>query len=59
MKIHTRYNITVKIKLHTAPLRELTYDREGVFVKETASFYMFEGFTVRKANVINIREVEE
>jgi hypothetical protein len=49
----------MKIKLHTSPLKELIYDKVGVFIKETASFYMFEGFAVRKANVINIREVEE
>ena len=59
MKIHTRYNVTVKIKLHTSPLRELTYDKDGIFVKETGSFYKFEGFRIRKANVVKIREVAE
>ena len=59
MKIRARYNITVKIKLHTAPLRELIYDKVGVFIKETAQFYMFEGFSVRKANVLHIQEVAE
>lgn len=59
MKVHTRYNVTVKIKLHTSPLRELTYDREGIFSKETDSFYIFEGFRIRKSNVVKIREVEE
>ena len=59
MKLHTRYNVTVKIKLHTSPLRELTYDREGVLIKESGSYYIFEGFRVRKANVIYIKEVAE
>lgn len=59
MKIHTRYNITIKIKLHTSPLRELIYDREGVFIRESGSYYIFEGFRVRKANVIKFQEVSE
>ena len=59
MKLHTRYNITVKIKPHTSPLRELIYDRDGVFIKESGSYYIFEGFRVRKANVIGIKEVAE
>lgn len=59
MKTHNRYKITVKIKLHTSPLREFTYDKEGVFVKESESCYIFEGFRVRKANVIKIQEVTE
>ena len=57
MIINARYTITVKIKLHTSPLRELIYEKDGVFIKETDSYYMFEGFRVRKTNVIKIREV--
>ena len=59
MKINTRYNITVKIKLHTSPLRELIYDKDGVFIRESSSYYIFNDFRVRKANVINIQEVAE
>ena len=59
MNIYTRYNVTVKIKLHTAPLRELIYEKVGTFVREGKSFYIFDTFRVRKANVINIREVTE
>lgn len=59
MKVLTQYNVTVKIKLHTSPLRELTYDKEGVFIKETNSFYVFEGFRIRKSNVVKIQEVEK
>lgn len=59
MKNHARYNITVKIKLHTAPLRELIYEKDGVFIKETGSYYVFEGFRVRKSNVVKIQEVAE
>ena len=59
MKPNARYNLTVKIKLHTSPLRELTYDKDGVFVRESGSYYIFEGFRVRKANVIKIQEVGE
>ena len=57
MIINTRYAVSVKIKLHTSPLRELVYDKEGVFIKETGSYYVFEDFRVRKSNVIKIREV--
>ena len=59
MKIHTKYKITVKIKLHTQPLRECIYEKVGMFVKETGKCYVFEGFSVRKANVINIQEVAD
>ena len=57
MKIHTKYKITVKIKLRTQPLRECIYEKVGVFIKETGKCYMFEGFRVNKANVINLQEV--
>ena len=59
MKTNTRYNITVKIKLRTSPLRELTYDKDSVFVRESDSYYIFEDFRVRKTNVIKIQEVTE
>jgi hypothetical protein len=57
MKIHGKYKVTVKIKLHTQPIRELIYDKVGKFVKETVTYYIFDGFRVRKANVIDIQEV--
>ena len=57
MITNTRYAVTVKIKLHTSPLGELIYDKEGVFIRETGSYYVFEGFRIRKTNAIKIREV--
>ena len=53
-----RYRVTVKIKLHTSPLRELEYEREGVFVKESSSYLVFKEFRVRKSTIINIRRIE-
>jgi hypothetical protein len=57
MNIHTRYKVTIKIKLHTRPLRELTYEKVGKLIKETSKCYIFEEFQVRKTNVIEIQEV--
>lgn len=57
MKIKGKYKVTVKIKLHTQPLRECIYEKVGVLIKETSKCYMFEGFRVNKANVINMQEV--
>lgn len=57
MKHHAVYNITIKIKLHTSPLRELIYDKTGTFLGETKSYYVFEGFRVRKSTVVGIQEV--
>ena len=56
MKVGNRYRLSIKIKLHTSPLRMLEYMREGVFVKETAKCFVFKDFMVRKANVIGILE---
>lgn len=56
--IPTRYyRVTVKIKLHTSPLRELEYLKEGMFVKETKSCFIFGDFRVRKENVVTIVEL--
>lgn len=52
------YCVTMKIKLHTSPLRELEYDKEGVFVKETSSYLVFNGFRVRKETIVNIRRIQ-
>ena len=57
MKTNTRYKVTVKIKVYTSPLREIIYEKVGTFVKESSSFYIFDAFRVRKANVIEIQEV--
>ena len=57
MNIGTRYKVTVKIKLHTSPLVELVYDKQGALVRESNSYYIFDGFRVRKANVIKMQEV--
>lgn len=54
---HNQYKITIKIKTHTSPLYELIYDRIGKFIKETSAYYVFDGFRVNKANVMNIQEV--
>lgn len=51
------YNITIKIKVHTKPLREVVYEKTGAFLKETSTNYIFDSFRVRKANVIKIQEV--
>lgn len=52
------YIVTLRIKSNTYPLRELEYDRAGMYVKETAKCLVFDGFKVRKDNIINIRRVE-
>lgn len=57
MNLYTRYKVTVKIKLHTSPLRELVYDKVGVLIAETVKYYVFDEFRVRKDNVIKIQEV--
>lgn len=49
-----RYCVTIRIKVHTSPLREIEYEKEGVFIKETKSYLIFDSFRVRKENVINI-----
>lgn len=48
------YRVTSKIKVHTSPTREIEYEREGKFIKETTSLYKFDTFIARKENVINI-----
>lgn len=54
-----RYKVTVRIKVHTSPLRELEYDKEGVFIRETRSYYVFTGFRLHKNTVVNIVELSE
>lgn len=50
------YTVTKKIKLHTKPLREVTFPLTGVFVKETAHSLIFRGFWVKKSVVVSIEE---
>lgn len=51
------YKITQKIKLHTQPQRVIVVEREGVLVKETEKFYIFEDFRAQKSTIIKIEEV--
>lgn len=49
-----RYKVKAKIKLHTQPVRYLEYEKEGIFSKETSSFYIFKDFRVKKNNILDI-----
>lgn len=57
MTIKKRYKILAKIKTHTSPLCELTYEKVGTLIKETNAFYVFDSFRVKKSTVICITEV--
>lgn len=57
MNILKRYKVSAKIKTHTQPLCELTYEKIGTLIKETKSFYFFDSFRVKKSTVISIQEV--
>ena len=57
MTLKKRYKISAKIKTHTNPLCELTYEKIGILVKETKSFYFFDSFRVKKSTVTSIQEV--
>lgn len=48
------YQITKKIKIHTKPQREVLVTQLGRFAKETEHTYRFSGFSVNKANVVEI-----
>lgn len=54
MKIGETYKVTKHIKLHTKPLCEADVSITGRFVKETESYYYFDRFRVRKANIVEI-----
>lgn len=58
MKIGETYKVTKHIKLHTKPLREADVSITGRFVKETESYYCFDWFRVRKANIVDTKIVE-
>ena len=51
------YKVTSEIKIHTKPLHTVRFDRTGIFKKETPSYYIFDTFRVRKANVVCITKV--
>lgn len=53
------YTIAKKIKIHTKPLQEVVVPQTGLFVKETASYYIFVGFKVRKNCVVDIEKVNK
>ena len=57
MKTNKQYKVTIQIKVHTRPLREIVYEKIGTFLKETNASYIFDSFLVRKANVIKLQEV--
>ncbi len=49
-----RYIVRIQRKLHTKPLRTLEYTKEGSFIKETPSYYIFDTFKARKDTVVEI-----
>ena len=51
------YRVTKRIKIHTKPLVEVNITLEGVFVKQTKNHLIFDGFRVRKSNVVTIDEL--
>lgn len=55
MKHGATYRVTRKIKTHTSPLRTVTYDEVGRFVKETSNMLIFDTFRVKKSTIINIK----
>lgn len=57
MKVGAVYKVTRKIKTHTSPLRVITYDEEGRFVKESSSMLIFDSFKVRKSTITDIKLV--
>lgn len=57
MKSGKVYSVTKRIKIHTSPLAEVDVVKQGKFVKETSSCYIFDTFRVNKSNVISIDEM--
>lgn len=55
MRANTKYEIIKKIKIHTKPTIFIDVRMEGIFVKETNNYYVFDSFKVRKENVVNIK----
>ncbi len=52
-----KYSVVKKIKLHTKPLVEIEIPQTGLFIKQTGSYLMFNGFKIRKQCVVSIKEV--
>ena len=55
MQVGKIYKITKRIKVHTNPEREVDVSLIGMFAKETESYYCFDKFRVRKANVVDVK----
>lgn len=53
------YRITAKVKLHTSPLTVLEYEKIGRYLYSTKSYHCFEGFKIRKTNVLNTMLIAE
>lgn len=58
LRCGSTYLVTRKIKIHTTPLRTVTYDEVGRFVKETSHMYIFDTFRVKKSTIIGIKTTE-
>ncbi len=58
MRYGGTYQVTRKIKTHTSPLRTVTYDEVGRFVKETSNMLIFDTFRVKKSTIIGIKMIE-
>lgn len=58
MRYGVTYKVTRQIKTHTSPLRTVTYDEVGRFVKETSNMLVFDTFRVKKSTIISIELVE-
>ena len=57
MTKNQEYKLTKRIKLHTSPLYTVEVTQQGLFIKETATSYIFDKFRVRKNNVAEIQAV--
>lgn len=57
MNFGVTYQITRQIKTHTSPLRTVTYDEIGRFIKETPKMLIFDTFMVRKSTIISIKKI--
>lgn len=59
MKYGATYQVTRKIKTHTSPLRTVTYDEVGRFIKETSNMLVFDTFRVKKSTIISIKSTDK
>ena len=58
MRRGVTYKVTRQIKTHTSPLRTVTYDEVGRFVKETSTMFVFDTFRVKKSTVVGVSRLE-